>query len=754
MSIKEKLIFGDELLSYKKRKKHEYEYVSVPINKVNVYLNDGWQIFREHKATTRLKKMKPFDEIFENQIWVLFCNLGFKMMNKDRNFTLSYSENRCLTQQIDVFAVDDETVLIVECKSSIIKNKKQDFKTELEAWHGKREGLFKTIKKEFPNHKIKIIFATKNYNVGKQDIERMREFGFAYFDEERISYYTALANHLGVASRYQLLGSLFANQKIPELDYVVPAISGKMGGYNYYSFSIEPEIILKLGYVLHRNNSNKDSMPTYQRLIKKSRLIKIQDFVENGGYFPNSVIVSIETGKKNLVFEQSKQNRSDSLSKIGLLHLPQVYRSIYIIDGQHRLYGYSNSKYKTTNTIPVVAFENLAQEEQIKIFMDINENQKAVPKNLRNTLDEDLKYESKDPKECREGLALKISRELGENRDSPLFDRVIVGENTPTSERCITLETLSKAIRESNFLSKYSNSKILSHGTFDMYDNDKTFDKLYPVLLECLQYLSEQLGDNEWQKGNDTKSAFVKNNVISGIIRVINSLVNYLSNNQKINPLADNYKKIVNEMKSYLKIIAEFWKNISEEEKIELSTSYGAGGPIKSCRTFEREINSHFHSFNPEGLEKYWKDRNRKNTDESIILLNTVLDVIKTSVKEMLDNKFGEGHLDLWAPKNIATRLQTKVAEHNYGKERSQYKDIWDFIDFIDLREIIIFGSNWTEVFNKKFTYPSICKGDKKEKKKWLENIFEIRKKIETTSSITQDNYEYIVNINEWLKKI
>ena len=551
MSIKEKLIFGDELLSYKKRKKHEYEYVSVPINKVNVYLNDGWQIFREHKATTRLKKMKPFDEIFENQIWVLFCNLGFKMMNKDRNFTLSYSENRCLTQQIDVFAVDDETVLIVECKSSIIKNKKQDFKTELEAWHGKREGLFKTIKKEFPNHKIKIIFATKNYNVGKQDIERMREFGFAYFDEERISYYTALANHLGVASRYQLLGSLFANQKIPELDYVVPAISGKMGGYNYYSFSIEPEIILKLGYVLHRNNSNKDSMPTYQRLIKKSRLIKIQDFVENGGYFPNSVIVSIETGKKNLVFEQSKQNRSDSLSKIGLLHLPQVYRSIYIIDGQHRLYGYSNSKYKTTNTIPVVAFENLAQEEQIKIFMDINENQKAVPKNLRNTLDEDLKYESKDPKECREGLALKISRELGENRDSPLFDRVIVGENTPTSERCITLETLSKAIRESNFLSKYSNSKILSHGTFDMYDNDKTFDKLYPVLLECLQYLSEQLGDNEWQKGNDTKSAFVKNNVISGIIRVINSLVNYLSNNQKINPLADNYKKIVNEMKSY-----------------------------------------------------------------------------------------------------------------------------------------------------------------------------------------------------------
>ena len=131
---------------------------------------------------------------------------------------------------------------------------------------------------------------------------------------------------------------------------------------------------------------------------------------------------------------------------LGDYDLPQAYKSIYIIDGQHRLYGYSNTKYKETNTIPVVAFENLEQEEQIKIFMDINENQKAVPKNLRNTLDEDLKYESKDPKEMREGLALKISRELGENRNSPLYNRVVVGENTITPERCITLETLSKAI--------------------------------------------------------------------------------------------------------------------------------------------------------------------------------------------------------------------------------------------------------------------------------------------------------------------
>ncbi len=50
-----------------------------------------------------------------------------------------------------------------------------------------------------------------------------------------------------------------------------------MGGRTYYAFAIEPERLLKLGYILHRNKANSRLMPTYQRLIKKSRLKKVQD---------------------------------------------------------------------------------------------------------------------------------------------------------------------------------------------------------------------------------------------------------------------------------------------------------------------------------------------------------------------------------------------------------------------------------------------------------------------------------------------
>ena len=126
-----------------------------------------------------------------------------------------------------------------------------------------------------------------------------------------MKYYTDLIKHLGISAKYQLLGSLFEGMTIPELDNKIPAIKGKMGGHTYYSFSIEPEKLLKIGYVLHRNKANKKLMPTYQRLIKKSRLKSIQEFVEGGGFFPNSIIININTEGKNLRFDQA-ENQIDS----------------------------------------------------------------------------------------------------------------------------------------------------------------------------------------------------------------------------------------------------------------------------------------------------------------------------------------------------------------------------------------------------------------------------------------------------------
>ena len=153
-----------------------------------------------------------------------------------------------------------------------------------------------------------------------------------------------------------------------------------MGGHKYYSFSIEPARLLKLGYILHRSKANSSLMPTYQRLIKKTRLKNVAQFVESGGYFPNSLILSLDGGARGLQFDpfakQSGQTRA------GILHLPQTFRAAYVIDGQHRLYGYSASSRAATDLIPVVAFVSLDRSDQMRLFMQINENQQAVPKNF------------------------------------------------------------------------------------------------------------------------------------------------------------------------------------------------------------------------------------------------------------------------------------------------------------------------------------------------------------------------------------
>ena len=272
-----------------------------------------------------------------------------------------------------------------------------------------------------------------------------------------------------------------------------------MGGYTYYSFSIEPEKLLKLGYILHRITGNTALMPTYQRLIKKPRLLSVQKFVNSGGFFPNSIVICIESGGKKPKFDLSSLQAEAALSKIGILHLPQTYRSVYIIDGQHRLYGYANSLYKNTNCVPVVAFADLARKEQLQLFMQINENQKAVPKSLQHTLNCDLLWNSDNKNDQVKALKLQIAIDLGAKLSSPLYNRVQVGEDPKTPKRCITIDAIRIGLDRGSFFGSFVKNAIKTDGTFYRGNNEDTYRNLYPFIEGCFNYIMKELPD-EWQK--------------------------------------------------------------------------------------------------------------------------------------------------------------------------------------------------------------------------------------------------------------
>ena len=680
-------------------------------------------------------------------------------MNKDRYFEMSYDfQNPNITQQIDVFAADEETVIIVECKAS--ENIKDGvFKKNIEAFHGQMDGLRREAQKQFPKAKVKFVWATHNYIISPADQAKLREWDIILFSDAVINYYFELAKHLGTCARYQLLGNLFANQEIRNMDDKIPAIQGEMGGHKYYSFSIEPDRLLKIGYVLHRNEANKNMMPTYQRLIKKKRLQEVQKFINGGGYFPNSLIISIDTGGKGLQFDVSGTKVDGALSRLGVLHLPKKYRSAYIIDGQHRLYGYSDSVYATTNSIPVVAFVDLDRQEQIKLFMDINENQKAVPKTLRVTLNADMLWDSADYNERRQALRSKIAQMFGEEETSPLMGRVVVGEDEKSATKCITVEAIQAALKKCNFLTQYGKKNtIVKDGSFDVGDNQGTCDLLYPFLEACLRYVKNSAPE-EWERGDSNDGVLTMNRGIEALIRVVNDIVNHLVERKEISPKTQATDELVKQVTFYLDPLTDFFNQLTQQERKDLRGYFGSGASLRFWRAFQREISKSRSDFTPDGLEKYWKDQAKTFNADSMTYLRDIEIWVKQMIQQALSSKYGDNWEIKGLPKAIYTHAKGIADERNYdsistGNDASPIS-IWDCVTLKECKEIVTIGSHWTELFEDTLTRPEDIKlsGGKAAKTKWIEQIEVLQNKLNMPSySVTTEEFSFIQSVHSWIK--
>ena len=724
-------------------------------------IEEGWEEYRSYKNNkfVSVRKNKKFDEIFEDRVWCLFAKLGFTHLNKDRYFEMSYdSQDPNITQQIDVFAADDETVIIVECKAAeTIKD--GVFKKPLEAFHSQMEGLRREAQKHFPKAKVKFIWATHNFIISPADQAKMREWDIVHFSDAVINYYYELVKHLGTCARYQLLGNLFASQEIRNMDDKIPAIQGEMGGHKYYSFSIEPERLLKIGYVLHRNEANKNMMPTYQRLIKKKRLSDVQKFINSGGYFPNSLIISIDSGGKGLQFDLSKTKVEEAHSRLGVLHLPKRYRSAYIIDGQHRLYGYSDSDYATTDSIPVVAFIDLDRQEQIKLFMNINENQKAVPKTLRVTLNADMLWDSLDYNERRQALRSKIAQMFGEEETSPLMGRIVIGEDEKSSVKCITVEAIQTALKKCNFMTQFGKKNIIvKDGTFDVGTNQGTCDLLYPFLEACLRYLKNATVE-EWERGDSNDGMLTINRGIQAVIRVINDIVNHLVDRKEIFPKMQKTEELVNQVAFYLDPLNEYLNNLTQQERKDLRGYFGGGADTRFWRAFQREIAKKRSDFDPDGLREYWENEAKTYNADSMTYLREIEAWIKQTIQTALMNKYGENWEIKALPKPIYKRVKGVADERNYDSIVSgagtNTVSIWDCITLRECKEVVTIGSHWTELFEPLLTRPEEEKmsGGKTARTKWIEQVESLQNKLNMPSySVTTAEFEFIKSVYIWIK--
>lgn len=712
---------------------------------------EGWTIKKTYKNGSALMvHPKKVGDSFEDEVWMIFYKMGFSVMNADRHFKLSYSEEYPnLTKQLDVIAIDDETCLFIECKETERFERGKSWLPEIGEMESKYGGLIREISKEYPGRKFKYIFATKNYVLGSQDRDRLANAKIAYFDDETVSYYKALVEHLGPAARYQLLGNLFAHTTIKGMDEKIPAIEGKMGGYTYYTFLIEPERLLKISYILHRTNANHDLMPTYQRLIKKDRLKKIRQFVDNGGYFPNSLIISIDARNGGLRFDRASQNTS-SVSRIGTLYLPKEYQSAYVIDGQHRLYGYSESRFATSNTIPVVAFVNMDKDEQVRMFMDINENQKAVSKSLRNTLIIDLNWDSPELAKRKEAVILHICQKLGEDKDSPLYGRVVTGENTVTERRCITIEYLKNAIEKTSFFNKYKKNTVSEQGVLDRTDSKETADVIYPFIKKCLDTI-EQYCHEEWEKGS--AGYLTINNMMVAVIRVIGDIVDLIIKKDGLPSVIYDTDDLWHRCEDWIVSLADTINNLPLEKRDEIKTAKGGNAKEVAWRTLQVEFSHKNPEFTNEDLEKYITeycvDYNPEASDYVSKIKNTIIERIKDTFVQVPN-----WQVEL-IPEELAMRVNrdiagAKVKNQRIGVERDI--DFWEMISLDDVCKIACYRTNWTTYLKDILVNPNEQK-NRMETLDWLKSISSSESRIGNGKQITRTEFEKIDNIYKWLIK-
>ena len=119
MSFTDGLATDKELVGVKKRRSQPYIFEKFENELREKRENEGWLLDRQLKNSVRMKRPKPIDEQFEDEVWCLFANLGFTHMNRDRHFVINYgTEGLSTAKQIDVFAADEDFGMIpIEAQS-------------------------------------------------------------------------------------------------------------------------------------------------------------------------------------------------------------------------------------------------------------------------------------------------------------------------------------------------------------------------------------------------------------------------------------------------------------------------------------------------------------------------------------------------------------------------------------------------------------------------------------------------------------
>lgn len=199
---------------------------------------------------------------------------------------------------------------------------------------------------------------------------------------------------------------------------------------------------------------DEDNVKGYQRNLSEKRANDIADYLNSGNIIPGSIILSAQGNFGTIYNEKEKE-----------LKLEANGGSLFVIDGQHRLWG--ASKCDREVLLPVCIFTNLELGQEVQYFLDINSNQKGVPKTLRIEL---LKFLSEP--DSKDEILNKLFKDLGNDPSSALFNRTSPTKSIVGKISHVPFREAIEPLIEGSILSKFD------------YDSKKTLLSNYLNAIE------------------------------------------------------------------------------------------------------------------------------------------------------------------------------------------------------------------------------------------------------------------------------
>lgn len=695
-TIKEHMTDDESILAKKfKAKKTPYDTQSILLNELEAYLSKGWEEVSRSKYKAKIQRLKPAGRRFEDDIWCMFYNLGFRHLNYDEKLEVPWGDNPEDKHQLDVVAIGNEAIFVVECKAT--ENiRPASFKKEIDDMRLYKDGVMKALRQIYgENKKVKFIFATRNYTFseGCEDEKRLAENRIFQFTDNTYDYINSLIKAYRTTVIYQFYGLMFRHERINNVKIRIPALKGTMGGHTYYMLSMEPATLLKIGFVLHRTRANTQiTMPTYQRLLVPSRLKGIGEFIDKKkGYFPNSVIINFDNSerKNRIQFDLASGGSDDTRTKLGYLTIPNAYCIAYIIDGQHRVYGYAGSKYKDTNTIPVVAFDGLPSDEQLRIFMDINEHQKAVSPSLRLDLNEDLNWDSPYLNSRLKALRSSIIKQLGRDNSSVLARKIAIGEDTAK----LQLKPFDTALSKSSLLPKATTKEFTEHTDVCLYNTNcvehskamlEAQKRIANLIKECYAYVYYKM----IAEHKDEYETFIEcNRGTYAFVSLIASLNEHLIHSGILSQKSST-KEQVDSMAPYFNALINYLCNMPIDEQSQIRFIKGQGADTLWLRMYQNAIHKQMPEYNPCGLET-WLETQDKDLQEAGKECGRQ---IEKSIKDIILRKLNELYGDMWESK--VKKIMGKCLQRMDDNDDIDNQDWTDLMTLQDYKEII--ESNWS----------------------------------------------------------